>query len=120
MEQRVVDQLENISEQMATVAEDVGVIKRDQELLRQSILGGVDGETPHGRIPKIENEIFMERAERLEVHKRVVSLEQWRTQYKAYGVIVVAVSGIVSSILSSVIAGLALMMLKSYLEGMKH
>ncbi len=70
--------------------------------------------SPHGRVPKLENDLVLERAERLEVHKRVVSLELWRTQYKAYGVIVIAVSGLVSSRSSSIIAGLALMMLKSY------
>jgi hypothetical protein len=120
MEQRVVSQLSAIDVKLDGVASDVSDLKSNSDLFRQQILGDVDGESPHGRVPKLENDLVLERAERLEVHKRVVSLELWRTQYKAYGVIVIAVSGLVSSVLSSIIAGLALMMLKSYLEGLKH
>jgi hypothetical protein len=120
MEQRVVLQLNAIDVKLDGVASDVSDLKSNSDLFRQQILGDVDGESPHGRVPKIEHDLALERSERLELNKRLVVVELWMTKHKVYGAIVVAVSGVVSTILSSIVAGVALMMLKSYLEGLRH
>jgi hypothetical protein len=116
MEQRVVSQLNDISRQVGTVADDVTEIKRDNELLRQSLLGDVEGETPHGRIPKMEADIFNERQERLRIDKRLAELETAHVRYRAYAVVI----GVVTGSASGLFTGGALILIKYALEGMKH
>jgi hypothetical protein len=89
-------ELKMILERLEGIAAEVSDINQSGKLLKMNLLGGYEGETQHGRIPKLEVQI--------ENHAgRIESLENAHIKYKAYGAAVAVASGFVSSILTSAI-----------------
>ncbi len=95
-EQQLVTQLNAIGDQVSTIASDVSQIKNDGNLLKQNLLGGVDGETEHGRIPSAERRIIV-------LDTRVSTLETAHIKYRAYGAVIGVLSGIASAVVTSAI-----------------
>lgn len=95
-QQQLTQQLSEIGAQVSSVASDVAEIKNNGNLLRQNLLGGVEAEAPHGRVPALEN--------RTGNHEtRLQVLEGAHIRYKAYGVVVGFLSGIISAVITSAI-----------------
>jgi hypothetical protein len=87
-------ELKMILERLEGIATEVSDINQSGKLLKMNLLGGYEGETVHGRIPKLEVQM-------LDVLGRVTNVEVTQIRWKAYGAAVAVLSGFVSAVVTS-------------------
>jgi hypothetical protein len=85
MEQQILGQLTLLNQKVTD-------IKHGQELLEVSLLGSVEGDTQHGRLPTVERVVG-------DLLARTKSLEDDRIRWKAYAAAAAAIGGVAGSAL---------------------
>lgn len=86
LEQRILGELGNLNKSVTD-------IKHNQELMSVRLLGDIDGDTEHGRLPIIERTVS-DHGERIE------DLEENQTRWKAYMTAGVAIGSVFGSIVT--------------------
>jgi hypothetical protein len=78
------------------LGKSVDKIERNQELMSVKLLGGLDEDTKHGRLPIVETKVD-------DHDSRIESLELDRVRWKAYAIAAAAIGGVMGSVASSLI-----------------
>jgi hypothetical protein len=89
VEQQILGQLTLLNRQVTE-------IKHGQELMEVSLLGSIEGDTQHGRLPMVENTSK-------DHEHRLKSLENDRIRWKAYAAAAAFIGGVAGSALTLII-----------------
>lgn len=88
------------------LGKSVDKIERNQEMMSIKLLGGLDEDTKHGRLPIVETKV--------EDHGvRIELLERNLIRWKAYALAAAAIGGVMGSVASTILHGLLALMGKS-------